>query len=71
LSDLSLERITDTFNRCADGLFGSRTFDGEGVGRGTGLGFLYAWDFLDGTDNGGLAMTAMHVFNPIDSHIGI
>ena len=52
----SFERISDTLNSFTDRLFCGRAFDGEGVGRGTGLGFLYAWHFLDGTDDGGLAI---------------
>ena len=48
--NLSLERIADSFNCCPNGFFRSGTFDGEGVGRGTGLGILYAGQFFDGTN---------------------
>jgi hypothetical protein len=69
LSHLSLKCVAGTLNRCSDGLFGCGTFDGEGVGRGTGLGLLYARYFLDGTDYSSLAMTAMHILNAIDGHV--
>ena len=70
-SSLSFKRIADTLNGSTDGLFGSGAFDGEGVGRGTGLGFLYARHFLDSTDYGSLAMAAMHILNAIDGHVGV
>ena len=70
-SSFSLERISDTLNSFTDRLFCGGAFEGEGVGRGTGLGFLYARQILDGTDDGGLAMTAMHVLDTIDGHIGV
>ena len=69
--ELPLECVTDSFYCCSDGVFGGGAFDGECVGGGTGLGFLYAWHFLNGTDYGCLAMTAMHVLNAIDGHIGV
>jgi hypothetical protein len=70
-SSLSSERITNPFYRLADGFFRCRAFDGEGVGRGAGLGFLYAGKVLDGTNYGGLAMAAMHFLDAIDGHIGV
>ena len=70
-SNLPFKRIADTLNGCADGLFGSGAFDGEGVGRSTGFGFLNARHFLNGTDYGCLAMAAMHVLNTEDGHIRI
>ena len=70
-SSLSLKRISDTINGCADGLFGSGAFDGEGVGRGTGLGLLYAWQILDGADYSCLTMAAMHILDTIDGHVGV
>lgn len=69
LAATSFERISYTLNGCADGLFGSRSFDSEGVGRGTGFGLFYAWHFLNGTDYSSLAMTAMHILNAIDGHV--
>ena len=63
--------ISDTLNGCTDGFFCGRAFDGEGVGRGTGLGFLHTRHFLDGTDYGCLAMAAMHVLDTVNGHIGV
>ena len=71
LTATSFERISYTLNGCANGLFGSRAFDGEGIGRGTSLGYFYAGEIFDGTNYGSLAMTAMHVLNPIDDHIWV
>ena len=71
VSGLSFKCISDTLDRCADGFFCGRAFDGEGVGRSTGLGFLNAWQILDGTDYGCLAMAAMHVLDTVNCHIGV
>jgi hypothetical protein len=71
VSSFSFKRITDTLNGYTDGLFCGRAFDGEGVGRGTGHGFLYARQILDGTDYGCLAMAAMHVLDTVNGHIGV
>ena len=71
ISSLSFERISDTLNSFTDRLFCGWAFDGEGVGRGTGLGFLYARQILDGTDYGCLAMAAMHVLDTVNGHIGV
>lgn len=71
VSGLSFERISDTLDSFTDRLFCGRAFDGEGAGRGTGLCFLYAWHFLDGTDYSSLAMAAMHVLDTIDGHVGL
>jgi hypothetical protein len=70
-SSLSLECVTDTLNSCSNGLFRSGAFDGESVGRGTGLSRLYTWYFLDGTDYGSLAMATMHILNTINGYIRI
>ena len=70
MSNLSFERISDTFNRCSNGLFGGGALDAEGVGRGTGLGLLYALYFLNGTNYCGFAMTTMHILNAIDRYVG-
>ena len=67
----SLKRIANPFYRLADGIFRCRAFDGEGVGRGTGLGLLYAWQILYGTDYGCLAMAAMHVLDPVNCNVGV
>ena len=70
-SNLPFKRIADTLNGSTYGLFCGRAFDGEGVGRSTGFGFLNARHFLNGTDYGCLAMAAMHVLNTEDGHIRI
>ena len=71
VSSFSFKRITDTLNGYTDGLFCGRAFDGEGVGRGTGLGFLNARHFLNGTDYGSLAMATMHVLNTVNGHVWV
>jgi hypothetical protein len=68
---LPFEGISYALDGGADGLFGSGALDGKCVGRGTGLGLLYAWHFRYGTHYGSLAMAAMHILNAIDGHVGI
>ena len=74
LTDLTApppKRIANPFYRFADGFFRCRAFNGEGVGRGTGLGFLNAGQILDSTDYGSLAMAAMHVLDPVNCDVGV
>ena len=66
----SFKGITGIFDGGTDHEFVRRSFYGEGLPGGTGIGLLYAGYVFDGPDDGGLAVGAVHAFHLEDGGAG-